>query len=393
MRPLTFILLILVLLALAALGGYFVLQGMSGNGPLADLLGADTPTPAASPVDVGGEEPGAAPPTATPSRFVQVVVARVPLPIGQVLTPDLLEIEVRPDTNIAVQAGVTFDTVDDLVGQVVGTTVAAGQEILAGMLALNPTDLSSVGSDLALYITQGRVAIAFPIDRYSGMAYAMRPGDLVDVLMTLRLVTIDEEFQSADTNLMARVDQQALVNGAAFLFPPTTEGRIEFVPDINAIAVIAPGNGQRQIPRRITQLTIQQAEVLWTGTWNVPGVGPEFPADAFVAQPTPVPDANATPLPQPTPTRLRPEARPDLVILSLTAQDALALKWALETGVDIDLVLRAQGDTSVFLTTSVSLPQLIEQGGLTVPAPLDVGLEPPVQLVPTPGVAPSPPGD
>jgi Flp pilus assembly protein CpaB len=390
MRPLTLVLLILVLLALTALVGFLVLRGLSGTGPLAGLLGGEAPTATPAP-PADGQEPGNAPPTATPQAFVQVVVARVPLPIGQVLSPDLLALEVRPEDNIAVQAGVTFDSLDDVAGQVVRTTVARGQEVLRPMLALNPTDLSSVGSDLALYVNQGRVAVAFPIDRYSGAAYAMRPGDLVDVLMSLRLVSLDQEFQTARPNTTARVDQAALLDGQAFLFPEGTEGRIEFLPGINAITTIGPGGGQRPMARRVTQLTVQQAEVLWMGTWNVPGFGQEFSGDAAAFQPTAVPDAEGTPVPQPTPTRERPEDRPDLVILSLTAQDALILKWALEVGVNIDFILRAQGDTSVFLTTSVSLPQLVEQGGLTIPELLDFGLEPPVYMVPTPGVPVTPP--
>ncbi len=86
----------------------------------------------------------------------------------------------------------------------------------------------------------------------------------------------------------------------------------------------------------------------------------------------------------------RPEDQPDVVILSMTSQDALTLKWALDTGIDIDLVLRAQGDNSLFVTTSVSLPQIVEQGVLTIPEPAEVGLEPRVDLVPTPGVPPVP---
>jgi hypothetical protein len=65
-----------------------------------------------------------------------------------------------------------------------------------------------------------------------------------------------------------------------------------------------------------------------------------------------------------------------MVILSMTSQDALALKWALERGVDIDLALRAQGDNTVFFTTSVSLPQIVNEGGLAVPPESDFDLHP-----------------
>ena len=112
-----------------------------------------------------------------------------------------------------------------------------------------------------------------------------------------------------------------------------------------------------------------------------------FPADAVRSQDlTPAPDR-----PAPAPTKQRPEDAPDLAILSMSAQDALALKWALETGIDIRLVLRAQGDNSVFATTSVSLPQVFDQGFLTPPEPADVGLEPRIDRLQPPSVPVNPP--
>jgi hypothetical protein len=79
------------------------------------------------------------------------------------------------------------------------------------------------------------------------------------------------------------------------------------------------------------------------------------------------------------------------VILSLPAQEALALKWALERGVQIDLALRAQGDETVFETVSISLPQIVEQGDLRVPEPSDFDLHPRADQVPPPSVPAQPP--
>ena len=58
----------------------------------------------------------------------------------------------------------------------------------------------------------------------------------------------------------------------------------------------------------------------------------------------------------------------------MSLQDALALKWAREKDVDIDLVLRSPTDNTVFVTTSVSLPQIIDQGALAIPDPIDFEL-------------------
>jgi Flp pilus assembly protein CpaB len=101
----------------------------------------------------------------------------------------------RPDDNVAVRAGYVFSDPEDVVGRISRTSVDRGQEILDSMLALSTVDLATMGSDLALYVNQGNVAIAFPIDRYTGAAYALRPGDMVDVLATVGVIDIDPDFR------------------------------------------------------------------------------------------------------------------------------------------------------------------------------------------------------
>ena len=131
-------------------------------------------------------------------------------------------------------------------------------------------------------------------------------------------------------------------------------------------------------------------EVLWVGTWNDPRMSmeQEFPADAVQSpEETDAIGSDAVP---PDPVKDRPEDEPDLVILSLTSQDALALKWALENGLNIDLALRAQGDESVFATTSVSLPQIVEQGILTIPETGEFSPEPRIDELTPPEVPASP---
>lgn len=391
MRPRTFILLILVLLVIVvAAGAVFLLT--TGGGPLADILGLGDEAQTAEPEGQEPDDDTGPSPTATPEvRFVPVVVANVDLPVGQRITEDVVSLESRPDDNVAVVAGVTFDDTDLVVGQILKTNVSSGQEIIRPMLALNPTDLVTMGSDLALYVDQGRISVAVPIDRYSGAGFAMRPGDLVDVLMTLTLVELDPDFQTARPNVWIRVFEPALVEGTEFLFPETSEGRLELIPNLNTVGIVGPRLNESQIPRRVTQLTIQQAEVLWMGSWLDPenSLMQAFGADAVLTVDENQPPAQAGDGEEgapPEPTAQLFETMPDIVILSMTVQDALALKFSLETGVSIHLALRSQGDNSVFITTSVSLPQVVEQGILTIPEPSEFGLEPRVDLVPTPGV-------
>ncbi|MAT99198.1 MAG: hypothetical protein CL608_18815 [Anaerolineaceae bacterium] len=414
MRLRTFILLILVLILVGALA--LVLLGNSGIGPLASFFGDDGDTTVTDETDGEGvDEPLQPPPTATPG-LEDVVVAKVNIPVGTMLTTELLEVQRWPRDNIALQGGYTFTDTTRLVGRIAKVDVSRGQSILSPMLALNPTDVASFGSDLALYVPFGEVAIAFPVDRFNGAALAMRPGDNVDVIMTMRIVAIDPQFGTILPNQIERVIQSALLDGQEFLFPPVTNGRLEFIPEINQVAAIVPSTLGLQgqdftaglpIPKRVTQLTIQQAEVLYVGTWFDPL---ELLEDQQLNQP---PEAAAAAAEEGeeggevseetgngaeaegvgfgfTSTTIpgRLERIPDVVILSMSSQDALAFNWAMIRGVDIDLALRSPGDQTVFVTTSVSLPQIIDQGGLAIPEQSNFDLHPSMDDVIFPSLPP-----
>ena len=383
MRLRTFLLLIGVLVILAIIA-ILVFANLSGDG-IAGIIPGGNGTSSGEidqPSVDGGQEPGLPTPTPTPAvQFELVVIAERSIPVGERLREDLLVTESRPTSNIALQGGYTFADPQELVGDIVKTNIAEGQAILAPMIALDPTDLAASGSDLSLYVDQGRVAVAFPINKYSGAAFAMRPGDKVDVLMSLPVVELDPEFNTKLPNVTQRVDDLALAEGRDFLFPDALEGRLELIEPLNLVGEVSgpissdDESKSTQVPRRVTQLTIQQAEVIWVGTWQDP-LELERQAAQAAAEAELAAANSEVPVPTPTPLPSRLEARPDVVILSLSAQDALALKWSLERGVDIDLALRAPGDTTVFATNSVSLPVLVDNGALRIPEKSDFDIDP-----------------
>ena len=110
MRLRIFLLLFLILLVVAVA----VVVGVSYLGGLSFLTGSGNNsgenTDSTSQTDEGAqEEPGLPTPTATPQlRFVEVLVAKVRLVPGSRINGDLLEIELRPEDNVAVCAGYTF---------------------------------------------------------------------------------------------------------------------------------------------------------------------------------------------------------------------------------------------------------------------------------------------
>jgi Flp pilus assembly protein CpaB len=365
----TFILLILIFFVLAIVVVLF-LALQTGGGLLRSVTDGDVP-----PAVVIDNDTAAVPaeplPEPTPAiQLLPVVVTTVDLPPGTRLTADLLAVENRPSDNIALTGGYTFSEIEDVVGRLIKVQIPQGEAILTPMIALNTNDLANLGSDLALYIEQGNVTIAFPIDRYSGAAFAIRPGDFVDMLMTARMVRTDPEFRTQLPNITQRVIQSRLLDGQNFLFPPITQGRLQFIEEIGQTAEIIPSTTAIEeqdfdagdpIPKRVTQLTIQQAKVMWVGTWREPEPDPEAVVD---------PEAAPTPLP------VRLVERPDVVLLSMPLQDALVLKWAMERGVFINLALRAPNDRAVYNTIPVSLPAIIDQGALAEPQPSEFDFHP-----------------
>lgn len=411
MRPRTLILIILVLVVGAA-AVVLVVINQGGSGGLLDNLlpGSNSVVDTSSDSAEGDAEPGIAVPLATPAlRLESVVVAKIDLPIGERIRADLVQMEERPDDNIALQGAYTFADVETVIGRIARVPISKGQAILRPMVDFNPTTVAPSGSDLALYVDPGKVAVSFPIDKFAGIAYALRPGDLVDALMTVRVVEVDPEFNTALPNATERVIETELIAGRAFLFPPTTQGRLEFITEIQQVVEFVPSDifieGQdfepgTPIPKRVTQLTIQQAEVLWVGTWRDPR---EFEKAAEAqqalleaqgaegAESAGAPEGGEGVVDEEATEGERFETKPDVIILSMLSQDALALKWALERGIDIDLALRSQGDRTVFVTTGVTLPQIVDQGGLALPEPTDFDLHPRIEDAEIPSLPPNPP--
>jgi pilus assembly protein CpaB len=68
---------------------------------------------------------------------------------------------------------------------------------------------------------------------------------------------------------------------------------------------------------------------------------------------------------------------PDIITLIVTPQDALALNWAVNAGLDLTLTLRSPNDpTPEIDTDSVTLQFLIDNYDIAVPSKLPYGTEP-----------------
>ena len=233
--------------------GLIVVLGAVAVGVVLWRRGAFQPSSAPPAVAPEGEE---GVPYAPPEGMREVVVAAQNVPRGSRVTSDALMTAQWPETSVP--DGALAD-MESALGRIARVDIVRDMPILDGMLTDTPGDLSGMGSDAALQIPPGKVAYAVPVSRYTGVAWSIRPGDHLDVIISLLVVDLDEEFQTP------------LPNNASCVQPPEGEGctsgvlgRLEVLP--NSWVVNLRPDGSQQ-PRLVTQLTVQDAIVLRVGDW------------------------------------------------------------------------------------------------------------------------------
>jgi len=109
----------------------------------------------------------------------KVVVAKENLRVGDVLSYDNLAIREMPAGYIHASA-VRQENADFVVGKRVMQPVNAGESLLDNFLA------SRSNSGFANLIEIGNRALTFPVDIVSSMSGLLRPGDKIDLMVTLK---------------------------------------------------------------------------------------------------------------------------------------------------------------------------------------------------------------
>lgn len=313
------------------------------------------------------QEPNATPlPTATPIIFVDLVVAVQELPRGIVIPPNAVALRPWPQ-DAAPLNGIT--SLEDVIGMRARTDIFREQPILSNMVVEDLTGAAHVGSDAAAVLPEGLRAVSIPVDRLTSIAYAPQDGDRVDLIVSMLFVDVDEAFQSIVPNQLTLF--QVAEDGTITL-QAGIEGRL----DSTSLGPVIVSPSERQRPRLVTQMTIQDALIIHMGN---------FPPDGrFIGvppTPTPVPvegeeDGGGTP-PPPTPT----PPRPDIVTLGVTPQEAVVLTWLIEAKVPVTLALRSASDTARVGTSEVTLDYLMAQYGISLPGKRPFSIEPAITSI------------
>ena len=319
-------------------------------------------------------------------QTVKVVVAAQPIKRGTKITENMLtEVELPADKVIASQV----TNPKQVIGKRAVRDLPQGMFLTKADVA-EKLSVSSEGSLAALQIAPGSVAISIPMDRLSGVAYAVRPGDHVAIIASFPFVDVDPDFQSV------------LPDKVGVVYPPQTSEKGQTLTAGIEASDVYLGHGtedeklgvpfylipsEPQRPRLVTQMIIPNAAVLYVG---------EFPLGQKKKQEEETPNGGkpgAKPRPTPPPQargqveeenseEMRASNKPDIVTLIVSPQDAVTLKYLLDRHVSLTLALRAADDNAQISTDAVTLSYIMGKYGVVQPARLPYDLEPAVGKMP-----------
>ncbi len=307
--------------------------------------------------------------TAAAERFVQVISASQPIPPGTQITEAMLASYQIPEANFA---DGLFTDVRDIVNMYAKVSIPQGTPITASEITSTAGNINLPGSTWAAYIPQGLTAISIPVTRLSSAAFSIRDGDYVNVIVSMMLMDIDPATQSP---LPEKVAGVKIENGSLILTPMDILSG-HFVQDeiSNTLAYLYPA--ETQGPRMVTQMIMQNVQVLHVGTFPLPG-------QANSNQLNPQGDAAAAEVPTPQPTTQPGQAaspavvKPDVVTLMVSPQDAVTLTYLIYTNSQINLTLRNPNDLEAGAQPDAAmLEYLLTQYNIPVPAKIPYSLFP-----------------
>jgi len=211
------------------------------------------------------------------------------------------------------------------------------------------------------------------------MAYGIRDGDYVNIIVTMLIVDIDPTLQSILPDFSASVAVPGPLSLTAIISSSgesSKTGHSETDTTLNQPLYLVPSEGQR--PRMVTQTILQKVQVLHMGTFPLPGdaANAQYSSASAAATPTPAPGQQ---------TAAVVIAKPDIVTLMVTPQDANTLVYLINSGAKITLSLRNPNDQSKNTQTDAAmLEYLLTQYNIPVPAKLPYSSQPRVDVLTDP---------
>ena len=159
------------------------------------------------------------------SDFTPVVVAKMHIPGGSKIIPDQLEVCQFPKNAAPAKS---FAKTDDLIGRVVNTYVYQGE-----VLVPERVEKEGAMSGLSAIVPVGLRAITLKVDDTSSIAGLVRPGNLVDIMTTIR--TPDQRDDSISKVILQNV--KVIATGKEILNNERNE-KVGVVPTVTVLTTL-----------------------------------------------------------------------------------------------------------------------------------------------------------
>ncbi len=307
-------------------------------------------------------QPGAAAPQPPSVKMTSIVITTQRIPRGSVITESVITTLAYPEKDLV--AGTFFTDPKAVINKQAKYDLEARIPITEGMLVTG-----QVGSYAAFQIPKGYVAVSIPITKLTAVSFAPVVGDHVNIIASMMVVDIDQNYQSRLPNLTGNaVPPRGASEGDPGSLTVTTtsgagaQGRVDLDATLNQPIYLVPSENQR--PRLVSQMVIQDAIILRVGS---------FPTDELAktsgVEPTPGPQAaggaEATAVPA-----------PDMMTLIVRPQDAITLNYLMLSNTQLSLALRSAGDLDPAAVEAVTLQYLFQTYNIPNPPKTAFGLEP-----------------
>jgi pilus assembly protein CpaB len=320
---------------------------------------------------------GAAAP-APSAKMTSIVITTQKIARGSTITEGVITTLAYPEKDLV--PGTFFTNPKDVINKQAKYDLEPRMPITQAMLV---TGQAGVGSYAAFQIPKGYVAVSIPINRLSAVSYAPVVGDHVNIIASMLVIDIDQDFQSKLPNNTSKlVPPNSSETDPGSLTANTTMagisgGRVQIDSTINAPTYLIPSEPQR--PRLVSQMVIQDAIILRMGNFPSNEV-----AKTSGVEPTAQPAASGGN----TETAATPVA-PDVITLIVRPQDAITLNYLQQTGAKLNLALRSAGDIDPAAVEAVTLQYLFQTYNIPNPPKTNFSIEPRLDNLPTsvPGAA------
>ncbi|MDQ3148909.1 MAG: hypothetical protein M3Q38_03150 [Chloroflexota bacterium] len=248
-----------------------------------------------------------------------VLVATQDIAIGDPVTPDVVEqLDVNPEDVQAPALGST----SAVAGQPARFAIPAGAQVTAEAIGRGD---GPVIDDIPAFLEPGEKAIAFQVDRATGLDFLVKDGDTIDIVVSQAINVLQETADSA-----ANADEAA---------PP----RFEAIPGLEAA--------------RTVKAILQDKRVIYVSATR--GVEQE---------PT---DTNGDGVINEEDEQVAPVIDSVIIVFAGTAQDAEVIKFAQndlsEVG-SLTAIVRHADDDAIEETLGITIDQLVDEFGLRIPS-------------------------